>query len=92
VQIASVTGWETDDTSAEGGPTSTAAACAATAQQILLRLMTNPGHGIAPAADAAVSTFGKAPTSVLHAFPRLCQDCKEVKHRESDVALQIIKE
>ena len=51
MQMATVAAWDTEGSSAE---TST---CAAAAQIILLELVTNPFHGIAPPADSALESF-----------------------------------
>ena len=48
MQIAMVAAWDANEASAQGGTPSTAAACASAAQQMLLHLMTDPRHGIAP--------------------------------------------
>ena len=70
VQIAAVAAWEADDSAADGD-SSTAVACAAAAQRMLLRLMTETSHGIAAPVMSAVSapvrddmsgeTFGAGP-------------------------------
>ena len=48
LQIASVAAWDI------GGASAEVTACAAAAQQLLVELMTNSSHGIAPIADFGV--------------------------------------
>ena len=87
VQIAAVAAWEADDSAADRD-SSTAVACAAAAQRMLLQLMTETSHGIALPLMSAVSapvrddvsgeTFGAGPgyPSLLCRFFLECRCCK----------------
>ena len=60
MQIAMVAAWDADEASAQGSTPSTAAACAVAAQQMLLQLMTDPRHGIAPPVKGSAVSFAVA--------------------------------